>query len=85
MRGSLKVILGHKEIMKIGATKLLNVIYMGKILTNVENVRIEPRDHDYSSFQDLHHGGFNSTPRNYLIPTIYMSKFDGKDLITWIF
>ena len=31
------------------------------------------------------HHGFNSGPRNYFIPKIYMRKFDGKDPIMWIF
>jgi hypothetical protein len=51
----------------------------------MENINIESQNHDYSSLQDPHHQGFNSTPRNYLIPKIDMRKFDGKDPITWIF
>jgi hypothetical protein len=58
---------------------------MGNILTNVENMNIESHDHDYSSLQDLHHQGLNSTPGKDLIPKIYMRKFDGKYPITWIF
>jgi len=44
--------------------------HMGKILTNVEITKIESQNYDYSSLQDLHHRGFNSTPRNYLIPRL---------------
>jgi hypothetical protein len=52
---------------------------------NVEEINIEPQNHDYSSPPDSHHWGFHFTPRNYLIPKIKMRKFDGKDIITWIF
>jgi hypothetical protein len=52
---------------------------------NVEEIKIESQNHDYSSLQDPHHRGFNAAPRNYLIPKIDMRKFDGKDPITWIF
>jgi hypothetical protein len=52
---------------------------------NVEEINIEPQNHDYSSPSNLHHRGFHSTPRNYLIPKININKFDGKDPITWIF
>jgi len=58
---------------------------MGNILKNVENVNIWSYKHDYSSLQYPHHRGFNSTPRNYLIPKIDVRKFDGRDPITWIF
>jgi hypothetical protein len=59
--------------------------HMGNISTQLGSMNIESQNHDHSSFQDLHHRGFNSTPRNYLIPKIDMRKFDGKDPITWIF
>jgi hypothetical protein len=52
---------------------------------DVEQIKIEPQNHDYSSPPDPHHWGFHSAPRNYLIPNIDMRKFDGKDPITWIF
>jgi hypothetical protein len=52
---------------------------------NVEEIKIESQNHDYSSLQDPHHQGFNVAPRNYFIPKIDMRKFDGKDPITWIF
>jgi hypothetical protein len=58
---------------------------MGKILTNVENMKIESHNHDYSSLQYPHNYGFNSMPRNYLIPKIDMRKFDVKYPIIWIF
>jgi hypothetical protein len=51
----------------------------------VENINIEFHNDDYSSLEYPHHEGFNSAPRNYLIPKIDMRKFDGKDPITWIF
>jgi len=51
---------------------------------NVEEIKIEFHNHDYSSLQDPHHHGFNLAPQNYLIPKIDMRKFDGKDPITWI-
>jgi hypothetical protein len=52
---------------------------------NVEEIKIKPQNHDYSSSLDLHHQGFQLAPRNYLIPKIDMWKFDGKDHTTWIF
>ena len=52
---------------------------------NIEEIKIESQNHDYSSLQNPHHQGFNVAPRNYFIPKIDMRKFDGKDTITWIF
>jgi hypothetical protein len=52
---------------------------------NIYEINIESQNHDYSLLQDLHHRGFNSTPRDYLISKIYMIKLDGKVPITWIF
>jgi hypothetical protein len=51
---------------------------------NVEEINIKPLNHDYSSPIDLHHRGFHSTPRDYLIPKIDMHKFDGKYHIRWM-
>jgi hypothetical protein len=51
---------------------------------NVEEINIEPQNHDYSLPPDPHDRGFHSAPRNYLSPKINMRKFDGKDPITWI-
>jgi len=59
--------------------------HMENILTNAKNIKIESYNHDYSSLQGLHNLGYNLAQRNYFIPKIDMSKFDGKDLITWIF
>jgi hypothetical protein len=59
--------------------------HMGKILTKLENMKFESQNHDHSSVQDPHHLGFNSKPRNHLIPIIDMRKFDGQYLTTWIF
>jgi hypothetical protein len=59
--------------------------HMGKILTHLENMKIESQNHDHSSLQDPSSLGFNSGPRNYLIPNIDMRKFYGKYPITWIF
>jgi copper chaperone CopZ len=52
---------------------------------NVEEIYIEFQNNDYSSPLNLHHRGFHSAPRKYLIPKINMRKFDGKYPITWIF
>ena len=38
-----------------------------------------------SSLQDPNFHGFNSTPRNYFIPKIDMSRFDGDYHVTRIF
>jgi hypothetical protein len=43
------------------------VEHMGKILSNVENMKIESHNHDYSSLQYPYNWGFNSIPRNNLI------------------
>jgi hypothetical protein len=59
--------------------------HMGKILKHLERINIELYNHGRSSLQDLHHHGFNSRPRSYLIPKIDMRKFDGKNTIIWIF
>jgi hypothetical protein len=53
--------------------------HMGKILTHLENMKIESQNHDHSSLQDPHHRGSTWDQRNYLIPKIDMRKFDGKD------
>jgi hypothetical protein len=51
----------------------------------MEEIKIEPQNHDYSSPPNPHHWEFYSTPRNYLIPKIDMRNFDGKDTIKHIF
>ena len=60
-------------------------IKMQEIHENVKEINIESQNHDHSSLQGIHHGGFDMAPRNYLIPNIDMRKFDGKDPIVWIF
>jgi hypothetical protein len=52
---------------------------------NVEEIKVEYQNHNYSIFQDPCHQGLNAAPRNYLIPKIDMGKFDSKDPIAWIF
>jgi hypothetical protein len=48
---------------------------------NVEIVKTEFQNHQYSSLKDTHHQGFNLAPRKYLIPNIDTRKFDVKDHI----
>ena len=81
LKNSIKTILLHT---------LDERFHQGDIMTqgnhvNVEKIKFEPQNHDYSSPPNLHHRGFHSTRRNYLIPKIDMRNFDGKDPITWIF
>ena len=55
--------------------------FLEKIEKQLESRKLESSKVDDS----LQHHGFNSGPRNYFIPNIDMWKFDGNDLITWIF
>jgi len=66
--------------------KLLKVdIKMQGYHENMEEINVESQNHDFSSPQDPHHKRFNEILSNYFILKINMIKFDGKDVITWVF
>jgi hypothetical protein len=52
---------------------------------NVDEIKMESHNHDFSSLQDPHHQCFIVAPRIYFIPKICTRKLDGKYPITWIF
>ena len=59
---------------------------MGNISSQLESTNIKLQNHTHEFLvQDPHNQGFKSTLRSYYIPKIYIRKFDGSDLVTWIF
>ena len=57
----------------------------GKVEEQLKINNFESLTYDISLAQDPHFHGFNSAPRNYFIPNIDMTKFDGNYQVTWIF
>ena len=57
----------------------------GKVEAQLKIKKFESLTYDLSSAKDPLFHGFNSTPRNYFIPTIDMIKLDGTYHVVWIF
>ena len=58
---------------------------IGKVEAQLKTNKFDSLSYDLSLAQYPHFHVFNSTPRNYFIPKINTSKFDGNYPLTWIF